>query len=189
MYSKHPKNDTTVYDDDIVVHASDYAPDGTDNAGYHRPFNSLVDDTTMEGNCADAQAGWGENEMYPCINNDLTYGTAITGINDKNVKTISVNLVINSISEPDIREDVDPSAFTGTLEFANLDEAKTYAVYRFDSIDSFVSSNGDYENSKYFSKNILEDFEVSADGSFVYEDVDTFMSNEATIYRVVEVKE
>jgi hypothetical protein len=35
---------------------------------YYRPFKTLQDSTNMTGNCKDAGAGYGHNEMYPCFN-------------------------------------------------------------------------------------------------------------------------
>ena len=34
----------------------------------------------MDGNCRDAQPGFGRNEMYPCINDQVDYGIAVAGI-------------------------------------------------------------------------------------------------------------
>ena len=33
-----------------------------------RAFSTLEDSTKMDGNCGKAVAGFGHNEMYPCIN-------------------------------------------------------------------------------------------------------------------------
>ena len=54
LYTNHPLTDDEIYDDDYLVHGSDYSPDGEKNLGYFRPFNSLVDTVDMEGNCKDA---------------------------------------------------------------------------------------------------------------------------------------
>lgn len=67
LYSNHNLNDPAVYEDDWLVHGSDYSPDGNMNKGYYRTFNSMVDTKEMNGNCKHAQPGWGKNEMYPCI--------------------------------------------------------------------------------------------------------------------------
>ena len=75
LYSNHPLDDPNVYDDDWIVHASDQ-----DYAPYYRPLNSLDDSTRMEGNCKDAGSGFGKNEMYPCFDEDVTYGLSVTGL-------------------------------------------------------------------------------------------------------------
>jgi len=78
--AKHPLNDTNAYPDDIIVHGSDYTPDGTANLGYFRTLDSLLDDTDMQGDCANAGTEWKQNEKYPCILEKQTYAMAITGI-------------------------------------------------------------------------------------------------------------
>ena len=75
IYSRSPLNNTEVNDDDIVVHGSDYSPDGPDNFGYFRSMDSLLDDKRMEGNCRDAGEGYGKNEVSACksqINSHMT---------------------------------------------------------------------------------------------------------------------
>jgi hypothetical protein len=54
LYSNHDLMDPAIYDDDYLVHGSDYAPDGDHNTGYFRRFNSMVDTTKMDGNCKNA---------------------------------------------------------------------------------------------------------------------------------------
>jgi len=54
LWSNHPLSDPTVYPDDVLVHTSGYAPDGTENLGYYRRFDSLVDTIEMNGNCTEA---------------------------------------------------------------------------------------------------------------------------------------
>ena len=60
IYSNSSLGDSTVYPDDVIVHGSDYAPDGADNLGYFRRMDSLVDTTDMNGNCSEAQPGVGK---------------------------------------------------------------------------------------------------------------------------------
>ena len=62
LYSNHSLNETTVYDDDVIVHTSDQ-----DLNPYYRRIRSLPDGLDMTGNCKDAQPGFGKNEMYPCF--------------------------------------------------------------------------------------------------------------------------
>ncbi len=55
MFSDQSLDDVTeVYDTDVLVHGSDYAPDGKDNLGYFRTFNSMPDGKDMDGNCKNA---------------------------------------------------------------------------------------------------------------------------------------
>merc|ERR1719265_921345 len=74
--SNHSLSDETVYDDDWILHFSDQ-----DLQTYYRDFKSLEDTVAMDGNCKNAEAGPGRNEMYPCFNTDVTYGMAMKGFN------------------------------------------------------------------------------------------------------------
>lgn len=180
LYTNHPLNDTTVYDDDIVAHTSDYAPDGVENTGYYRPMGSLLDDLEMQGNCKDAQAGWGYNEMYPCIYSDLTYGYAITGLVDKNSNTVPVNLAVDSISEPDIRRGEAAANFTAHLTVSELEEGSQYTIYRWDDYKTFPR-DGDYASSDFAGKH---DFSAEST-TYKWNDATSFLSSGSVIYRCV----
>lgn len=59
IYSSHPLedvplNETQLYDDDWIQHASNYAPDGNEDNGYFRLIKNFTDDKKMQGNCKDA---------------------------------------------------------------------------------------------------------------------------------------
>jgi hypothetical protein len=43
-------------------------------------MGTLEDSTSMDGNCAKAGHGWGQNEAYPCIDSNVTYGLAVSGL-------------------------------------------------------------------------------------------------------------
>ena len=75
IFSEHPLDDPTVYSTDVVLHTSDQ-----DCFPYYRPMSTLEDTPEMEGNCKIARAGFGKNEMYPCIDQNVTYGLAVTGL-------------------------------------------------------------------------------------------------------------
>ena len=134
LYSDSPLNDTTVYPTDVVSHGSGYAPDGDANLGYFRPFSSLLDDTDMKGNCKDAGSVYMENEMYPCINSDLIYGTAITGIKPNSDRTAEkLALYVDTVTEPDVRNGEAPVAFNGTAVVSSLVPNTDYIIYRYNS--------------------------------------------------------
>jgi len=82
VYSNNELGDENVYDDDWIVHGSNYIPDGKDNLGYFRKFNSLPDSAEMDGNCKDAQPEWKRNEMYPCLFDQQNWGAALFGLRD-----------------------------------------------------------------------------------------------------------
>lgn len=51
LFSNHPLSDEEIYEDDYIQHGSDYSPDGANNTGYFRSFDSLIDTVDMDGNC------------------------------------------------------------------------------------------------------------------------------------------
>ena len=187
IYSKHDLSDTQVYGDDIVVHGSDYAPDGTDNFGYFREFSGLLDSKNMDGNCKDAGSGYGKNEMYPCIYEDLTYGTAITGVSGGVDTDLSIGLLLSRSDEPDVREDIPAEPLTGSLVIEGVSEGDALMVYRFDDVASFVDAKGDYANSKHTYKYPVDVTGLDAAGRFTFTPDDSFTSEGAAIFRAVRV--
>ena len=112
LYSNHNLMDPAVYDDDYIVHGSDYGPDGDKNLGYFRRMNSMVDTTAMDGNCKNALPNLyppdvpervPRNEMYPCFNDQNNYGTALMGLNDPLNKTLPLYLKTDVMNDPDVR--------------------------------------------------------------------------------------
>lgn len=151
LYSNHPLTDEEVYDDDWLVHGSDYALDGDKNLGYFRKFSSMVDTVAMDGNCKDAQAGWGKNEMYPCFNDQKNYGAAITGIVDPKKRSLRVNIFTNTHEEPDVRIDQKAVALKGWLYIHDTVPGKKYVVYRFNNKDN-LPTDSSFEDAKFDSK-------------------------------------
>lgn len=131
IFSNHTLNDTTVYDDDWVLHGSDQ-----DLNPYYRKFSSLEDSTEMNGNCARAQPGFGRNEMYPCINDETDYGIAITGLELSGDDGRPVSLAVNTQEEPDPRQGQLPSKLKGTVTVSDLVPGSTYTLYRYDGTKS-----------------------------------------------------
>jgi len=113
LWSNHSLTDPQVYPDDVLVHTSGYAPDGSNNTGYYRRFDTLVDTVLMNGNCSAASPKWKENEMYPCLELIYSYGYALTGL--KNPGGLPVTLEVNAIEEPNIREGLPAANFTGKI--------------------------------------------------------------------------
>jgi hypothetical protein len=169
-----------VYDDDIVVHGSDYGPDGEDNLGYFRTFASLLDDTDMKGNCADAGTEWKQNEMFPCINNNITYGTAITGLDGFDpITSVPTSLIVNATAEPDIREGNAPAIFQATL-LIGVDGGLTegsYSISRFDGVDEFREGK---RSAVY-----RVDVEEAQSEPLEFVDEETFLSS-SSVYFTVE---
>lgn len=134
IYSNHELNDTTVYDDDWIVHASDQ-----DQLPYYRTLASLDDTTAMEGNCANAQPGFGRNEMYPCFDTSVTYGLAVTGLAVSGTTVPTAITTSGSSSEPNVRRFQRASTLHATVHVSELTVGSSYTTYRFDSTDALPS--------------------------------------------------
>ena len=170
LFSDHPLNDTTVYDTDWVVHSSDQ-----DYNPYYRPFHTLEDTTKMEGNCKSAQPGFGKNEMYPCINDQVNYGIAIQGVRGSG--SLPTSLAVDSDDEPNTRERfVKPLHMTGTITVGELTAGSSYSLYRYNSTAN-VPTDG--TTAGYSHKT---DF-VAKGPSYVYEDPVKISSDAAVYYR------
>ena len=83
---------------------------------------------------------WKQNEMYPCVNSNITYGTAITGLDGFDpIISVPTSLVVNATEEPDIREGNNPAIFQATL-LIGVDDGLAEGIYfvsRFDGVDEF----------------------------------------------------
>lgn len=130
--SNHPLDDEQVYDDDWLLHGSNQ-----DLQTYYRKFDTLEDTPDMNGNCKIAQAGYGKNEMYPCIYDQVDYGLAVTGLyipdfsphltaND----TFPTSLAVDIQAEPDIRTGQKPLQLNGTVTASGLTKGHNYIMYR-----------------------------------------------------------
>lgn len=171
IYSDHPLNDTTVYDDDWLVHSSDQ-----DLNPYYRKFSSLEDSTDMNGNCANAQPGFGRNEMYPCINDKVDYGVAINGIRGSG--PIPVSLSVDRQEEPNIREGELPDLMFGTVTANNLVAGKEYTLYRYSGTDTLPTDGTPGTTATHTQR-------FTAAGTvWTHKDPYPFKSNTATYYRV-----
>lgn len=136
IYSNHPLDDHTVYDDDWIVHGSDQ-----DQLPYYRTLASLDDTTAMEGNCRHAGSGFGRNEMYPCFDSSVTYGLAVTGL-AVGGKTVPTAITTSgSSSEPNVRAWQRPSTLFAKVHVSELNVGSSYTTYRFDSTAAFPSSH------------------------------------------------
>jgi hypothetical protein len=142
----------------------------------------------MDGNCKDAQAGFGKNEMYPCIDEDVTYGLAVTGLavaNSETTPLLPVSLTVDTVAEPDVRRDDAPVPLHGVVEVTGLQAAQatglaTFALYRFASTAALPENSASLEASS-FEHRTLFTVDPGVD-SWTFDDPDTFESNSATYY-------
>eukprot|EP00759_Apiculatamorpha_spiralis_P031902 PhF_6_TR33626/c0_g1_i1/m.49112 len=181
LYSNHSLTDPTVYADDVLVHSSDYAPDGDRNLGYFRRFDSLVDTTAMNGNCSLAQPIWMRNEMYPCLERNFSFGYAITGLVRAGGLRVSVD--VGSVSEPNVRDHQLPVNFTSvSVTCYGVVQGQTYTVFRFDggnvNVPVDVQEYNTYATNKW-------SVQGASSGVVVSKDPNPVLSSSAVAYRCV----
>jgi len=181
IYSKHPLSDVdTYYDDDVLVHGSDYcAGPHVEGPRNYRLFSSLPDED-MTGNCANAQGTVGQ---YPCINEQQNLGFAILGPVEEET-SIRVHLTLDRFDEPDnnemnLRNPVDIKG-TVTVE-GPLEKGEKYTILRWNDFKR-VPTTGKYLESEYDASHTF----VASSETFTYADPVPFQSTGTTYYRCVK---
>lgn len=125
--SNHDLSDSTVYEDDWLVHYSNY-----DLQPCYRNFSSLDDGPDMEGNCKDARTTQGP--MYPCFYKKVTYGLALRGLNMFGASTVPrVSLEVDRPDEPRVRLGHAQALMQGTITVHGVTPGLNYMLYRFNS--------------------------------------------------------
>ena len=175
IFSNHSLDDLTPYPDDVVLHTSNQ-----DCFPYYRPLRTLEDTTAMEGNCAKAGHHWGENEAYPCIDSNVTYGLAVTGLQVAGVVG-RTSLSTNGLTyEPNVRGEQNATLIHPTVHIDGLEPGKHYTVVRY-------IGTGNLPRAPPFavpncSKSVL----AASDGTAVWVDGPPFMSDEAAYHFAAE---
>ena len=124
IQSNHPLNDTTVYDDDTVVHLTDA---GTSTV--HRKLSTLGGKLGQNGR---ASCGW-----YSYCMCDWAFGWAVKGFVDNAEGAVPASLQVQPfLSEPDLRAGKNPEQLKGTLTASGLEAGASYDIYRWGSSDS-----------------------------------------------------
>ena len=172
LFSNHDLDDPVVYDDDWILHASDQ-----DVLPYYRRINSLDDTLAMDGNCANAQPGFGKNEMYPCFVSSLTYGLAVTGLNITGTFPVAL-MTGGAVSEPDTRQGTPPSALSGSVIVSGLTAGQSYLLLRYNGTATLPAG------PPFVGYAIRTPFTAS-NSTWSYDDPATFLSNTATYYIAV----
>lgn len=169
---------------------------------YYRAMDTLEDTPVMEGNCKDAQPGFGKNEMYPCIDQNVTYGLAVTGLaimqdsssvlasasapaSASSVPLLKTSLTVDTVEEPDVRQNEKPIALHGVVEVTGLSaysSTATFALYRFGSTAAVPTASADLETSDYDHRTAFAASDATVGGVWTFEDPDSFESNSATYY-------
>eukprot|EP00656_Telonema_subtile_P038356 TRINITY_DN4310_c0_g1_i1.p1 TRINITY_DN4310_c0_g1~~TRINITY_DN4310_c0_g1_i1.p1 ORF type:complete len:357 (-),score=102.69 TRINITY_DN4310_c0_g1_i1:138-1208(-) len=165
IQSNHPLNDTTVYDDDTVLHYND----GGVNT-IHRKISSIAGTWAGPGKQADC------GDYSYCIGNPYGFGWAVKGFKDDK-PFVSASLHIDPwLSEPDTRSGKAPEALKGTVTATDLTEGSKYDIYRWDTVAEAFTYTAEYKKSSF----------TAVTDQHVYTDDKSFMSNGTTYYRVVQ---
>ena len=170
--SYHSLSDPTVYDDDWLLHFS-----AQDLMPYYRNFSSLEDDLHMNGNCKDAGTGYPDREAYPCFYEKVAYGLATKGfITD--VPTLPVVIDVDRREEPNVRTGAAPAQLHAKVTVFGLKADAAYVLYRYTGFNAFPAKEFErgYEHKVEFTPKA---------GTWVYEDPNAFLSNNATYYIAV----
>jgi hypothetical protein len=168
IMSDHPLDDTTLYEDDVVVHYTD-----ADTHTYYRTMESLPDNVNYTGNCRDS--GY---TGYPCINDQLGFGWAIEGFLDSQDGLPTSLSIDPSTSEAEFPGQVGPWCpwkVTGTLAIEGLKSGNKYVVYRWDSVETAF----DYSKGR-----AVHNFTAAA-STEVWEDPQVIETQSATYYRCI----
>jgi hypothetical protein len=175
IFSNHPLDDLTVYDDDWILHASDQ-----DLLPYYRPFPTLQDSKAMDGNCLHAQAGFGKNEMYPCFDESVTYGLAVKGL--AVTGSLPVSLKVDIVEEPNVRSGDKPTAVHGEVTVSGLKAGTKYTLYRYGSTEALPNAQPFEKGAEY-----THTF-VASGATWTYKDPTSFLSNSATYYLAADAQ-
>lgn len=125
IFSRHPLDDPEVYPDDVILHTADQ-----DCFPYYRRMDSLEDTPAMDGNCKIAREGFGKNEMYPCIDENVTYGLAVTGLDVQG--TIGhTSMTVDFKYEPNVRTGQPAAAVHTNVTVVGLEPLKKYQLLRY----------------------------------------------------------
>jgi len=173
IQSNHPLNDTTVYDDDVVLH---YTDAGTNTVS--RVISTLPGKWAGPGHSA--KCGSLFHPYQYCIGYPYGFGWAIKGFAPKDSRSAAAMPASLHIdpwqSEPDTRSGKKPEALQGTLTVTGLTVGKQYDIYRWDSVkEAFSDYSEGYKRTSF----------TATKDTFVYADDKSFQSDGTTYYRAL----
>ena len=183
ILSNHPLNDTTPYDDDVLVHGADYGAKGsTPGPSLYRTFKSLPDNKAMKGNCGAAIPEYGKNEFYPCVPSDGNdWGYAITGLSPSRAgktssSSLTLSLDVGRFDEPDMNKIWSrPADLTGhvTVRGSDVVKGRSYTIRRWDTVKGFAEQTAP-DHSHLVT--------ATSPGKLVWTDPNTFKSDGVAYY-------
>lgn len=166
IQSNHPLNDTTVYDDDVVVHLTDGGL-----SKVHRPITSLP----CEWKGVNEKADCGEYSYG--VGNPYGFGWAVKGFAQDEKPYLTATLHVQPwMKEPDTRSGEKPTKLKGTLTAIDLEEGMKYDIFRWDTVDEAFTYSDEYKKTSF----------TATSDSYVFEDDESFESDGTTYYRVVK---
>lgn len=163
IQSSHPLNDTTVYDDDTVLHFTD----GGLNT-VHRRISTLGGKWNGPGTAANC--GW-----YSYCMASYAFGWAVKGFTDSHPAMPASLQVDPWQSEPDTRSGDAPESLKGTLTMTELEEGSTYDIYRWDTVSDAFTYDDSFKKASFKATN----------DTYIYADDVPIASNGTTYYRCV----
>lgn len=157
--SSYDASDTLIFNDDF-------------NDRIQRTFGNLV---ATRSSCAYDTLSGG------CIPKKYDYGTAVSGITDKQKVSLPVAMAVDRSDEPNVSTGEAPAPIHATITVSGLTAGKKYALLRFDDTDDLptTGSASDFLKSKY---GIRVDF-TAGGPNWTY--ADSFMSDGVAYYRAV----
>jgi hypothetical protein len=170
--SNHDLNDSTVYDDDWVLHYSNQ-----DLMPYYRKFSTLEDGLHMNGNCLNASTSYPNREAFPCFYEQVAYGLAVNGL-DTNVSSLPLYIDVDHQDEPNIRIHQKPILLRAKVMIQGLRVGGSYILYRYKGFNSFPAANAGQGYDSRF------EFVASAENQ-VHQDPKPFLSDGAVYYMAV----
>ena len=166
IQSNRPLNDTTVYDDDVVVHFTD----GGVNTVF-RPISTLPCKWAGMGKAADC------GEYSYGVGNPYGFGWAAKGFTqDPKPYQLAALKIQPWEREPDTRSGEKPEPLAGTLTAYELTPGATYDIYRWDSVKEAFTYTNEYKKITF----------AATTDTYEYTDDKSFMSEGTTYYRVVK---
>jgi len=158
----------------VVVHASNW-----DHNSYYRRMDSLADTLKMDGNCANAVAGWPHDEAFPCIYSEEDYGVAITGVDDPAGRALPVSITVDRWDEPDLPSGEHPAELQVVVTMTGLTAGQPYILYKYAGVKGLPVGND-------YAKGATSKYAFTATKSTeVYTDPNKISSAASTYYMCV----
>ena len=116
--------------------------------------------------------------MYPCIDEDVTYGLAVTGL-DVNGTSGKTSMQVKLKYEPNVRNGDKPIEIRPVITVTGLNPSKPYRILRYVGTDSLPAG------APFSSPNATVAVTAGPDGKAEWADPPPFMSDEAVYHLTV----